>query len=445
MAGTVSAVLTDELATTFDIHKPEKRNELFRRYGKQGVGYYDLIKTLGYSTAVSQTTFSHFEEGWIHANIEVRNNVADPGAGNSIDFTLAATDLDANNNFFIQEDDSVMFANDVTGTVTNVDVTTPSAPVITVEPDDSSDNIGALTAGDIVIIYSNNFAEDTDQPESTVSHPDEFSFSTQIIKQTRKASGSELTNQNWFDKDTDGNSLPSYYYKQVMEADYEMKLRMDGSLLFAKPITNTALTAVGKRNMTGVVPWIRTNGLSANHGGTFALTDFDTMNLQLDSYNAPIENFGFLGIKLHQLIENTLRADASFVNGGIVYAANQRSSEDLKIKFNSFEKTGRTYHFQRMGQLNQRKLYGSTGFDLNSLGFFAPTSKTKDARTSEKMPYMGMRYKKLGSYNREMETWYLGGAGNIRKTTSRDRIEIHYRTECGGEPAAADHWYLWEQ
>jgi len=446
MPDTVSAVATDELVTTFDIHKPEIRNKLFRQYGNQGVLYYDVVKSLGYASAVAQTEFSHYAEGWIHQNVEVRNNVADPGAGNSIDFTLAATDLDSNNNFFIQEDDTVMFTNEVTGTVTNIDVTTPSAPVITVEPDGASDNIGALTAGELVIVTSNNFAEDTDQPESTVSKPEKRTFSTKIIKQTRTASGSELTNQNWYDQDTDGNRLPGIFYKQSMEADYEMKLRMDGALCFDRPTTNTTLIAAGKRTMTGVIPWMRTNGLSNSHGGTFAITDFDTMEEQLDSYNAPDESYGFLGTKFHQLIENTISTDNRFTAGGILYAnfSEGKESSDINLNFSAFQKTGRNYVFSRMGSFNQRKLYGSTGYNINQMGYFAPTKQTKDARTREKMPYMSLRYKKMGNYSREMETWYTGGAGNIRKTDGRDRISINYRTECGGEPAAPKHWFLQE-
>lgn len=440
----VTANYTDAYISTFDIHMPEKRNILFRKYGDQGLGFFNVIETLGYDEPVAQTSYSHFEEDWIHQTVSVRNNVGAPGAGVEILFTLGTADLDSANRFYIQLGDDVMFANQVTGHVTVIDVSSPTAPVITVEPHVSTDDIGELTAGDVVIIYSDGFAEGTNQPASKVAKSIEYSFSTKIVKETETMTGSEMTNKTWFDKMSDGTPIQAYYLKGQIDTDYRMMLKMDGALLFDRPTSNTTLTATGDRTTYGLVPWVRAGGNVDNYNASFyAMADFDTMNNTLDQNFAPAEMLSQLGIQLQQEWENLFIN--SFTDGAIVYASftDGKKVTDLNLGFKTFSKTERFWHLKRMGSFNHPQLYGAAGFKTPGMGVICPMDSRKDAKTGDRIPSFGMRYKKLGDYNRRMKVWRVGGA---RETTSQtDADNLYMRAEIGSEYIASNRFFLVEQ
>jgi len=440
----VTAVYSDAYISTFDIHKPEYRNTLFRKYGDQGLGFYQIMDTLGYIEPVAQTQYSHFEEDWIHVPVHVRANVASPGAGNPVLFTLGTEDLDSNNRFYIQLGDNVMFTNQVTGTVTNVNITTPSAPIITVQPHQSTDNIGALVAGDTVIIYSNDFAEGTGQPSGKVARQIKYSFNTKIVKETNEYTGSEATNQLWFDKTSDGQSIPAIYLKGQLDTDYRMSLRMNGAMLFDRPTTNTTLVASGNRTTTGLVPWVRGGGnVDTYTSGFYALPDFDIMNNILDQNFAPAELLAMLGFGLHTEWDNLFVN--SFTQGAIVYAMfkEARKAEDLTIGFKSFTKTERTWHIKRMAGFNHPQTYGAPGYKIPGMGVVMPMDAKKDSVTGNIIPSFGQRYKALGGYNRKMKVWLTGGAK--ASTNQVDKDELNMRSEFGTEFIASNRFFLIEQ
>ena len=417
-----------------------------RKYGDQGFGYFHVLDTLGYRSPVDQTTYSHFEEDWIHQLATVCDAVANPGAGLPISFTLSAADLDASNRFFIQVNDNVMFINQVTGTVTAINVAVPAAPVVTVQPHQAVDNIGALGAGDSVIIYSDSWAEGTSQPPGHVNIPIKVNFNTKITKVTNEATGSEQTNRVWVDFMSDGQKLGAWYYKGQIDADYEMAARIDGALLFDRPTTNVALTAVDQRTTFGLVPFIRSGGnVDTYVPGFYAIADFDATNETLDANFAPSEMLELLGISANIEISNLFTN--SFDAGSIVYASFEKGqkSVDLNIDFSSFKKNGRSWHFKRMDSFNHPRFYGAPGTNFRNMMVMTPMDKQRDADPSGKgnmIPSIGMRYKALGDYNRQMKVWRTGGAQ--ANTNQVDKDEMNMRTEFGSEYIASNRFFLTE-
>jgi hypothetical protein len=439
---TVSAVHSDALVSSYDFHKPSVSNKLFRKFGDQGQSFFNIINTWGYVTPVDQTTYSHYEEEFIHENVHVRANVASPGAGNTITFTLGTQDLDAQNRFFIQIGDDVMFANGVTGNVTAINTATPSAPTVTVAPHEVADNIGALTAGDAVIIYSNNYAESTGQPNGHVSKKTKHNFSAKIIKYSVETTGTELTNGNWVDVMSDGKPIKGWFAKGQLDADYEMLLRMDGASLFDKPTTNTALSNVGKRTMTGLVPWIRSGGnIDTYSPGFYELEDFDQINKTLDGQFGASENTIMSGIDLHTDFENLFVNQ--FTAGAIVYGKEKANPLELNLEVQSLKKGGRGYHFKKMGIFSHPRLYGASGYKTPGMGILMPMDLKKDAKTGNDLPSVGIRYKEMNGYSRKMETWTTGGGKN--KVTQVDKDELNMRTERGTQFIANNRFYLIEQ
>lgn len=449
---TVSSVQTDALISTFDINKPEKRNILFRKYGKQGLGFFNVLDTLGYKTPVAQTTYQHFEEDWIHQAVHVNANVASPGAGNPISFVLKPTlDLDSANRYFVQVNDNVMFANQVTGLVTGI-VAVGATVTVTVQPNQAIDNIGALNANDTVIIYSDSWAEGTSQPPGHISKPIEYEFSTKIIKVTNEVTGSSQTDRAWVDITSDGQSLAGGWWLKgwQIDTDYEMTARMDGALLFDRPNTNTTLTNLGNRNTTGLVPWVRSGGnVDTYNQGFYSIVDFDSQNEILDQNFAPSEMLSLLGIQLHLEWGNLFQN--SFTAGAIVYAnfSDGKKAADLNMDFNSFSKGERVWHLKRMGIFNHPQFYGAPGYKMPGMGILTPMDSVKNAdpqNDSNNIPSIGMRYKALDGYSRQMEVWTTGGGGKIPvKTSQTDISQLNMRTEMGSEYIASNRFYLIEQ
>ncbi len=440
----ITAQYSNAYISTFDYHMPEKRDILYRKYGDQGLEFFKMIDKLGFSSPVAQQDYSHFEEDWIWTPVNSRAGVVSPGAGNPINFTLAAYNLDSGNRFFIAVGDNVMFANQVTGTVTAINVTVPAAPVVTVYPNGGA-NIGALSADDTIIIYSNDYAEGTGQPEGKVARVIEYSFNTKIVKETNAYTGSEATNKTWFTTTSDGQSIPAIYMKGQIDADYRMALRMNGALLFDETTTNATLLAAGNRTTQGLFPWVRGGGnVQGYNVGFYAMADFDIQNRILDQNFAPSEEVAMLGFDLQTEWENLFVN--SFVNGAIVYANfadGGKKATDLSIGFNSFNKNERQWHIKRMTGLNHPQIYGAPGFKLPGSGIVMPIDGRKDPKTGNLLPSVGQRYKALGNYNRKMKVWLTGGAIAVTNQTDADALNI--RSEFGSEFIASNRFFLMEE
>lgn len=437
---------SDQFISTFDIHKPHIRNKLFRQYGDQGLGFFNVLDTLGFKESVNQTEYSHYEEDWIHETLHSRNAIADPGAGVFVDVTLDQNDLDTSNNFYVRVNDDVIFSNQVTGTVISVDTTAPAAPVVRVEPHEQTDNIGAIGQDEEIVIYSNNWAEGTGQPEGRIAKVLKYSFKNKIIKETNEVTGTEMTNATWFNVlAPGGNRIPAYYLKGQLDTDYRMNLGIDGALMFDRPTTNPTLVAAGHRTTYGCVPWVRAGGNVGNYtGGLFTMALFNQMIRRLDKNFAPDEFLSLLGINIHIEWEDIFTD--FFDDNPIIFAGSKgRTAKTLNIGFKSFTKAERTFHLKRMRIWNHPKLYGAAGYNINGMALICPLNKVKDPKTSNRMPSIGCRYKKLGNYSRLMETWITGGAGPQRKTSQQDIMQLNMRCEIGSEYFGNKRFFLWEE
>ena len=80
----IAAIYASDIVSGFDIHKPEKLNVLFARYGDQGASFFNLIRSLGFEKQVSLDTYGHFEENRIHETVKVASNVESSGTGADI-------------------------------------------------------------------------------------------------------------------------------------------------------------------------------------------------------------------------------------------------------------------------------------------------------------------------------------------------------------------------
>lgn len=450
----IAQIYASDIISGFDLHKPEIMNTLFRRFGDQGASYFQLIRSMGFESPVARDTYGHFEDNHIHEVVHVLDIVAQPAVGADIQFILDPVDLDANNNFYLRTWDILMFPNEVTGSVTDIDVAIPGAPVITVSPNELTDQLPALTAGEELIITSSAFSEGSGQPEGAVSGTWEYDNDAQIIKESIGVTGTEMVNQSWVIITSAGQALPAYYYKGQIDLDYRLALKIDGALLWGKRTTNTITDPVTGRPIKtteGLIPYIRRVGNEQTCvSGAFTVDEFDDMDNTLDREFAGNYVLAMLGISLHQDIENALVT--YFANTNIQFtkqATNEalfNSNEALSasVNFTYLTKSERTFLFKRMGAFNNKKLAGATGYSARQMGVFLPINKKKDPVSGDMVDSFGVRYRALGKYSRRMEVWQVGGAGEGPKVTDIDERNTYQRCHIGAHQRGGNQMLLLE-
>lgn len=453
----VAQLYASDIVSGFDIHKPEKLNTLFSRYGDQGASYFQLLRSMGFEKEVSLDTYSHYEENRIHEICVNLGVVTGHGVGDPITFTLDPTSLDGSNNFYVRMWDVLLFPNEVTGSVTLIADAGTTTPDITVTLNDDTEQFPDLAALDEIIIISNAFSEGSGQPDPAIRGTWEYENDAQIIKETIGVTGSEMVNQTWFQVNTMGAKTNAYYHLGQVDIDYRTALRIDGALLFGKRTVNTLLVdpVTGRpiKTTEGMVPYIRRVGNEQSYtSGTFDVLEFDEMDNTLDREGAGNYILGLLGITLSQDIENSLVT--YFADTNIIYAKqtsndvlfNANESLAASVNFKYLTKSERTYLFKRMGVLNNPKLYGAAGYEAigPKLGMFMPINKKKDPVSGNMVESIGTRYRGLGKYNRRMEVWQVGGAGEGLKVTDIDDRNTYQRCHVGAHFRGGNQMVLME-
>jgi len=450
----IAQIYASDIISNFDLHKPEILNTLFSRFGDQGASYFQLIRSMGFESPVANDTYGHFEDNHVHEVVHVLANVGQPAVGANISFTLDPVDLDANNNFYVRLWDIMMFPNEVTGSVIDLDVTVPAAPIITVRLNEITDQFPALTAGEELIITSSGFSEGSGQPAGAVSGTWEYDNDAQIIKESMGVTGSEMVNQSWVTVTSEGQALPAFYFKGQIDLDYRLALKIDGALLWQKRSTNVITdpdTGRPIKTTEGLIPYIRRVGNEQTSvDGAFTVDEFDEMSNTLDREFAGNHILGLLGISLHQDIENALVA--YFQNTNIQFAKQAtnevlfKSNEALSasVNFTYLTKSERTFMFKRMGGFNNKKLAGADGYSARKMGVFLPLNKKKDPKSGNMVDSIGTRYRALGKYSRRMEVWQVGGAGEGLKVTDIDERNTYQRCHIGAHQRGGNQMVILE-
>lgn len=451
----VSSIYAEEIISGFDLYKPEKLNQLFERYGEQGLSFFQVLRTLGFETPVAQDTFSHFEANRIHENF-ISLGSASGAAGATIELTLSPEDLDANNRFYPRRFDIVMFKDEKTAIVMDIDVTTPGAPKLTVLPNQSADAL-SVGAGETVIIISAGFSEGSGQPKGAVRGVIEIFNDAQIIKETVSATGSEMVRQTWTPVTDLGNNIPAYYMLGTqLDIDYRLSLKIDGAILFGKRTNNTAAiddeTGRTIKTTQGAVNAIRTRGHDFPVAdGDMEISEFDQIDRILDQEGCSKHTLAMVGIKRHQELENLLfeylqNTEESYATdvlandlfgGGL-----EGKAKAVSVNFQSLFKSERKFMFKRMNNFNNPKTYGADGYGMPTYGLFMPLGKSKEPRTGKPLESVGLRYRQLGAYNRRMEVWTVGGAGEGLKVTEFDKRDWYQRVHVGAHHNKVNQFLL---
>ena len=448
----VNSVYTNEIATSFDILKPEVWSQLMKSHGNQKAEYFTMLTSLGFKVASTNETFRHYEDDWIHETVGAIAPIVVGAAGADTTFTMSASNLDASNRFYLREKDHLLLQNGVRVYVKDIDVSTPAVPVVTVSPFDPT-AVATVTALDEIAITSNSSDECTDQPPGRFTGTRKYTNDLQIIKETLSVTGTNMTDGLWFNQVTyageNGKPISAYYIKGQEDAEYRLALEMEGACLFGVRNTNANTTdpETGAQHKTteGTYTYMENNANTVNYTpGSFTVSKFNEINKIADKEVAPEHYCSFLGIDIHDEFDDTFvdynkDTNISFtseVTGG---------KKKIDIGFDMLKKSGRKYGFKRFPSFSNAKTYGASGYDYSSQGMFIPLGMNKALDSngrSEKLPTIGMRYKKLGSYNRFTEVWDVSGAGNGRKVTQNDSKNLYLRGHIGSHNMVGNQMIL---
>ena len=465
------SLATSKIISTFNIDKPQVRNELFRRYGKQGLTFFGFIESLGYSRPVKQNKTTQYEEDWIHQTIHVGvggiTTVDAPNgiysfllsvAGGTNDLLagsiIAPYPTSATNPLSyicpVQAWDQLLFPeNGATASVTSVVQTgTSTTFTVTIKLSDTAYGItvGTYTAGYELVITGNAFSEGSDQNDGSSSKPlIDYNY-TQIIKRAFRWTGTQATNEPWFSEYEGGPNLGNgYFLKGQMDCDYELQLAISTHFWTQRITTNPTVDATtGEPIYTteGLIPYVERLGTPIPYvSGAFSVGTFDYADNLLERQFAPHYVSWMVGTLLDHQIENTLKAYFQFTN--ISYVMPQMEADlftgdkdlAMQVGFNCLVKSGGRKHcFTRAMEFNHPKLLGATNYTYNQLAVCFPLAKQRDKKDdSVELPYMGMIYKELGGYSRKAEVWTIAGAAPGTKITSLDLNKLCMRSNVGAE------------
>jgi len=464
-----------EFISGLDIDKPNVMRSLYKKYGDQWMSTFTVMtKSLGFTLETDQEVYRHYEDDVWHRAITVSGAISGTGASHAA-FTipLAATDVftDAlsGTNIFPRVGDIIELPNNGTGTGTDrqaiITAVTPGTPSVTAKLiEDPTYTVPTLSAGDKIIIISGAFAEGTDQPKSLAYNIKKYTNKLQIVKETWKGTGTQITQGTWFENTNDGGTWKYGFASYGMEkVDYEMALKQDGALLFQRPAAATAVVdPIGENGVTtgryvpttkGMFPEMQDRSPQVPYTvGSMSITKFNQIATKIEQNNGGSKTYCVfhsfnLGLELEDLMVDYMdNTNVSY----IVNASGAMEDNIVAIGFKGFMKAGITFLFKKLGTLSNTQTYGAAGFEYRqNLAFCLPMSRTTvyadpQKRDTMDAPTWGVRYKKLGAYSRMTETWTINGTGMTgqRKISENDSDKLFTRSHLGYHGIAFEQMVL---
>ncbi len=460
-ASAAVAIQAGKIISTFDIDKPEVANMLYRIHGKQGLPFFQLMRSMGMDAPVGRNNGEQYEEDWIHQTIHLGTNMTATGNPNEYSFTLSNT---APNIDYLEQNVTAPYStaeqyrfpimaqqiiklpngnSDLMVKNVSISGNTCTVTALHTNPTSAPFVLAQMIAGTELVIYTNAYSEGSDQENGYVPKPLKDYWRTQIIKTTFKVTGSEMVTQIWFNTYSDNTgAITGYRVVGQNNTEYEHALAIDGALLFGttQEIVNVDSTTLEPNYTTeGVDSYIKRKGQNIPYvPGTVNIPLFDYLGKLLDREGAPEWMGGFLGFDLDTEFTNVLKDYLQ--NNKMDYVRNDATRDVFgnnpgiaaSVNFRAFNKGYRNWLFTQMPQFNMKKLWGASGYKTPGLGWFWPLASKPDVKDpSNRIPYVGTVYRAMGDYSRRAEVFHINGAGPGMKVVSKDLNKLNMRSDIG--------------
>lgn len=451
---------THLLNSLFGIEKPQISNVLYKKQGYD-LTLVQMLASLGMIEETAGVEVSHFEEDFLRSPVITLNAVSAGAAGAAVTITLSPSAIySGTNDFYVQLNDRLRFANGTVGEVVDIDLTVPSAPVITVEPASATGVIPALTANSQIGIIDNRQNEVNTERKSAYRAPVKYTYPLQIISTTTSITGTAEAVKKWYDK-YDGGEDAKAFMRNIINATYDHYMSISYAMWFEQPTTNTSLVPTGERgSMQGIIDWTATAGATVvpYTPGTFTTSTFKNIEQNLDKYFCNRTYLFTQGLGLardvNDAMNNTLASnsmayfrptDSSSFTSILAGSMAQSGGAGVEFNINSYKSNSRTFHFTSVPQFSDPSalnvLNSGVAVGTDYIGVGIPIDKEKVSGSSKPTTLLKMRFLPRNNskgYIRLSQT----GANAPNQTTNTDDRKYHLLSDVGNELFIPERWFL---
>jgi hypothetical protein len=428
------------LISSYDIYKPNEFVRVFERHN-YALGFRLMLDSMGFKRGCSAPTTGHYEYGWRKDLVKVGAIVtAASGAGGNIILALDAGSMFttsatvggvARKGSYVRENDMIVFKNGAKGFVVSKDTSTDPHR-ITVRPVKSTVNLNdAVAVNESYFIADNAWGEAQGLPKGRVSRVIKYNNTFQIVKEAFGETGSEATNQTYFEP-VEGKT-GSFSLKTELDTYYRFEEAKDAALLWGQSHDNIMGTSdflgydVPVEGTEGFVAFVEGNGYTDLYNpAAYTIDDFDDISRKYESERIGVRQIialqGFEAYaRVEKALQNMLNADMAALltkdffspNEGVGTEFSPISDSDfaLRIGFKGLQKTGYQYGFKLVHAFNEAMGAGASGYDHSSRQYFMPIGFLRDKVAGTNVPTVGYEYKMLGGKSRENIVASITGLG----------------------------------
>lgn len=423
-----------------DLYTPAEMVQVFERHSRS-VGYRLMLKAYGFTRGASTPTVGHYEYPWYKDLVTV-GSIVTPAGGAGADMVIA---LSADNMYDPGLDsggsaikasypvvgDILAFPDGNRARVKSKNTATDPHQLTLTPLKAAVDLDSSVSAGESYAITDNAFGEGTGLPAGRTSRVMKYTNDFQILKEAAMTSGSEMTNQAYFEP------IPGTQGSFVLRVKWETMQRFedkcDGALLLGSSIDNVtdASTQMGidvtVKGTEGLYDFARLNGYTINYTvGSLTTADFDTIARTYELERIGVKEIaGWQGIDYYQEQENALQA---LLNGDLTaniassrFAFNMDPNDEnqlvdsgdfaMNIGFRALRKSGYNFSWKSLHTFNEAIGLGHSDYDYTQKSIWTPLGYTEDKVTGGTSGTIGYEYKELNGYSREHVVAPINGLG----------------------------------
>lgn len=470
-----TGMVTEQALDVFDflIDEPHKIPKVYELHGAQYRNFMNWIRMNSRMEANPGQSWKHYEKGWLRTTLHPRFNVADPGVGNSTAFTLSPEDIGANNRLPFEDYGSTVLINNggVMGEcrVQGVDRTNPAQPIVTIEPFSDTFNIGALTAGQNIVVLSNAYAGGSGMPRGKFTMPTARDFSTRLFLSANRIEGHQIGKQTFYESYGTNGVLRGIYYEAMFDMFHELDKDIALAMLIGDAVSNNSLQVsaaeaayldnssnVGNKVLStkGMIQHITEAGeVKAVPVGTEAFTDFEDTATYLDSQQISSDKIQwFVGRARKMSLDQFLRTSniATTDYSTILDSMYEGKMKEFAMSFNysAVEVGGLVHMFTVLDDMNDPKTLNAPGYNIGEWAIGFPIAYVQDympdGAKGDIVSNLAIKYYSNNGYDRKNESFELGGANMKSYSTTHDVKGYFVRREMGLDFLYRNQGFIWK-
>lgn len=433
--------------------KPNIRQQLIRTYGWDSISGW-LEEKAGGVEEVPNMEFYHMEKQSIREIIKV-----DAASGFSANAAATLTVQSAyrsttnqNNAPYINTTalttlpvgarDQIEFPDGTQAVVTAV-----SGNTFTCYPTVLGTTIPDVTTSTEIIVIGAVQQEGGDSVEGRSSKTSTYTNSLQQIRSSKPITDRAMGTIQWVENLGEGENSNKWYTEDLIDTKHEHMNKESLVMMTSKKTTNTTLAAVAgfetAPTTEGMIPWLEGNAhVESYAAGTFSLDEFDNINDSFAKYRGAEEYEVWTDLSLSRQIDDLHRAGTGLTSGGVIYS-NTSKDRYVDYGFQSFTRSGVTYHMKRMSTFDLPEFLGATGHKYKGMGVFIPQDNyvtNVNGRMSVSVPSCRVVGQSNGWHSKGYKEWAHGAIEGA--TSGEAKMIVEFDSLKAPEFFAPNRWAL---